>query len=102
MVYHEYGRIVRGIYYNEQKKYDSSMPMYSLFMERGNLIKEQPESIYFMDKFLQPTHLFVHSNMHDYPTTAKKENITDPKDWKQTVVTYEPFRIPVFIPHFLQ
>lgn len=55
-----------------------------------------------MDKFLQPTHLFVHSNMHDYPTTAKRENITDPKDWKQTVVTYEPFRIPVFIPHYLQ
>lgn len=28
--------------------------------------QEQPESVYFMDKFMQPTHLYLHSNPLDY------------------------------------
>ena len=66
----EKGRIVRWIYF-ELRKYDSGIYSYSLFNQRSPLIGiEQPESVYFMDKFIQPTHLYLHSNMHDYPETA--------------------------------
>jgi hypothetical protein len=34
-----------------------------------------------MDKFIQPTHLYMHSNPKDYPEVAKRKNITSNKDW---------------------
>jgi hypothetical protein len=49
---------------------------------------EQPESVYFMDKFMQPTHLYLHSNKLDYANASEKK----------TVVLYEAFRAPMFIP----
>ena len=98
----EKGRVVRWLYY-ELRKYDSGIYPYNLFFGRSPLLgNEQPESVYFMDKFLQPTHLYLHSNMYDYPETARKEGITSNKDWKQTVVTYEAFRMPGFAPKFIQ
>ena len=46
-----------------------------------------------MDKFMQPMHLYLHSNPLDYPETAKKrkaENATAyAEGWDQTVVVYE-------------
>jgi hypothetical protein len=71
-----------------------------LFMARSKLIgDEQPHSVYFIDKFIQPTHLYLHSNPLDYPETAKKDNSTG---WDQTVVTYEAFRMPKFSPKFIR
>ena len=55
-----------------------------------------------MDKFIQPTHLFLHSNPLDYPETAKQKGIKTNKDWEQTVVTYEAFRAPKFVPSHLR
>lgn len=55
-----------------------------------------------MDKFIQPTHLYMHSNPKDYPKTAARKNLTNSKNWDQTVVTYEAFRAPVFVPDFMQ
>jgi hypothetical protein len=55
-----------------------------------------------MDKFMQPMHLYLHSNPLDYPETAAKrkaENATAyAEGWDQTVVVYEPFRAPGFVP----
>ena len=34
--------------------------------------KEQPESVYFLDKFMQPTHMYVHSNPLDYGKSASE------------------------------
>ena len=51
------------------------MEVYNLFNGRSELIgKEQPHSVYFMDKFIQPTNLYLHSNPLDYPETAKARN----------------------------
>lgn len=98
----EKGRLVRWVYF-EQRKYDSASPTYNLFSGRSALIPaEQPHSIYYLDKFVQPTHLYSHSSIYDYPLTAKKENITSNKDWEHTVVVYEPFRTPMFAPKYIQ
>lgn len=51
-----------------------------------------------MDKFMQPTHLYLHSNPMDYPKTAAKRNQFSSSEWDQTIVTYEAFRAPMFIP----
>ena len=55
-----------------------------------------------MDKFIQPTHLYLHSNPLDYPETAKARNQHTSAEWDQTVVVYEAFRAPVFIPDYLK
>ena len=55
-----------------------------------------------MDKFMQPTHLYLHSNPSDYPKTAQKRNQKSNKEWDQTVVVYEAFRAPKFIPAHLR
>lgn len=69
-----------------------------MFARRSQVYGEdQPESVYFIDKFMQPTHLYLHSNPLDYPQTAKKRNQTS-KNWDQTIVLYEAFRAPMFIP----
>ena len=47
---------------------------------------------------MQPTHLYLHSNPVDYPKTAQKRNQVSSSQWDQTVVTYEAFRAPMFIP----
>jgi hypothetical protein len=96
----ERGRVVRWIFF-ETRKFDTGALSYNLFLERHSGIEEQPHSVYFLDKFIQPTHLYLHSNRHDYPKTAAKENITSSKHWKQTVVTYEALRQPRFAPGFL-
>ena len=97
----EKGRIVRWVYF-ELRKYDSASPSYNLFTGRSSIVEHtQPESVYYIDKFVQPTHLYLHSNMYDYPETAKKENITSHDQWEQTVVVYEPFRTPVFAPIYI-
>ena len=46
---------------------------------------------------MQPTHLYLHSNPLDYPETAKKRNQSF-SNWDQTIVLYETFRAPMFIP----
>ena len=46
--------------------------------------------------------MYFHSNPLDYPETAKKRNQTSNKDWDQTVVVYEAFRGPVFVPNFIK
>lgn len=97
----ERGRLIRWVYNNHYKQ-DSGLEQYNMFTQRSELIKEQPESVYFMDKFIQPTHLFLHSNPLDYPETAMKKGINSNKNWEQTVVTYEAFRAPKFIPSFLR
>jgi len=51
---------------------------------------------------MQPTHLYLHSNPSDYPKTAQARNQTSSADWDQTVVIYEAFRAPVFIPQHLK
>jgi len=38
----------------------------------------------------------------DYPETAKRRNQTSSADWDQTVVVYEAFRAPAFIPDYLR
>jgi len=69
-----------------------------LFSGRSELLgPDQPHSVYFMDKFMQPTHLYLHSNQLDYPHQP-----TGPQGWEQTVVTYEAFRVPKFAPQFIQ
>lgn len=97
----ERGRLIRWVYNNHYKQ-DSGLDSYNMFTGRSEIIKEQPESVYFMDKFIQPTHLFLHSNPLDFPETAKAKGITSNKDWEQTVVTYEAFRAPKFVPSFLR
>lgn len=98
----EKGRIVRWVYF-ELRGYDTGSPAYNLFLGRSELIEpEQPHSVYFLNKFVQPTHLYMHSNMWDYPETARKENITSNEDWEHTVVVYEPFRTPHFAPKYIK
>ena len=88
---------------NNRYKQDSGLEVYNLFEGRSEVIgDEQPHSVYFMDKFMQPTHLYLHSNPADYPETAKARNQTSSEEWDQTVVVYEAFRAPVFIPDFLR
>ena len=83
-------------------KYDSGLEFYNLFNSRSKLIgEEQPHSIFYMDKFSQPTHLYMHSNMNDYPVTRDRENITKSSDWDQTVVLYEALRTPKFAQRFV-
>lgn len=91
----ERGRLIRWIYNNHYKQ-DSGQDSYNMFTGRSEVINDQPESVYFMDKFIQPTHLFLHSNPLDYPETAKAKGIKSSKEWEQTVVTYEAFRAPKF------
>mmetsp|Transcript_38951 Transcript_38951/g.59218 ORF Transcript_38951/g.59218 Transcript_38951/m.59218 type:complete len:232 (-) Transcript_38951:454-1149(-) len=98
----EQGRLVRWIF-NNHYKYDSGLDAYNMFSGRSEKVsEEQPESVYFLDKFIQPTHLFMHSNPKDYPKTAEKKGITSNKDWDQTVVVYEAFRAPKFVPQHLR
>lgn len=60
------------------------MEIYNLFNGRSKLIPpEDPESIYFMDKFMQANHLYMHRE-------GGYENIP--------VVMYQAFRSPVFVP----
>jgi len=88
---------------NNRYKQDSGQEVYNLFNGRSELIgNEQPNSVYFMDKFMQPTHLYLHSNPLDYPESAAARNQHTNKDWDQTVVVYEAFRAPVFIPDYLK
>ena len=44
-----------------------------------------------MDKFMQPTHLYLHSNALDYGGKLGDSH-------QQTTVVYEAFRAPMFIP----
>ena len=37
----------------------------------------------------------------DYPKTAEKRNQTN-ENWDQTVVVYESFRVPIFVPDYLK
>jgi hypothetical protein len=77
----ERSRILRFVF-NQYYKYDSSLDSYNVFMGRSELIgPEQPESVFFMDKFIQPTHLYFHSHPLDYPETAKRRNQTSNKNW---------------------
>jgi len=102
VVKQERGRIIRWMMNNRYKQ-DSGLEVYNLFGGRSELIgEEQPHSVYFMDKFMQPTHLYLHSNPADYPKTAQARNQTSSADWDQTVVIYEAFRAPVFIPAHLR
>jgi hypothetical protein len=101
LIKQERGRMIRWMLNNKYKQ-DSGQEAYNLFSGRSDLIgPEQPESVYFMDKFMQPTHLYLHSNPLDYPETAKRRNQSH-ADWDQTVVVYEAFRAPVFIPDYLK
>jgi len=72
MFVQEQGRIVRLITNNHYKN-DSSLETYNMFLGRSELVgDEQPESVYFLDKFMQPTHLYLHSHPRDYPKTAAR------------------------------
>jgi hypothetical protein len=74
LIKQERGRLIRWIQNNRYKQ-DSGLEQYNVFSGRSEMIGvEQPESVYFMDKFMQPTHLYLHSNPMDYPETAKKRN----------------------------
>ena len=55
----------------------------------------------FIDKYINPTHLYMHSNMDDYPATRDRENITSNENWDQTVVIYEALRTPKFAQRFV-
>ena len=77
----ERGRLIRWIYNNHYKQ-DSGQDSYNMFSGRSEVINDQPESVYFMDKFIQPTHLFLHSNPLDYPETAKAKGIKSSKEWE--------------------
>jgi hypothetical protein len=77
----ERGRLIRWIYNNHYKQ-DSGQDSYNMFTGRSEVINDQPESVYFMDKFIQPTHLFLHSNPLDYPETAKAKGIKSSKEWE--------------------
>jgi len=98
----EQGRIIRFIL-NNNYKMDSGLDVYNMFSGRSMKVGgEQPESVYFMDKFLQPTHLYMHSNPMDYPKTAQKKGQLSNSEWDQTVVVYEAFRAPKFVPDFVK
>ena len=74
VVKQEKGRIIRWVL-NNRYKMDSGLETYNMFAGRSELIgDEQPHSVFFMDKFMQPTHLYLHSNPSDYPKTALERN----------------------------
>jgi hypothetical protein len=66
VVQQERGRVIRWTLNNHYKQ-DSGLEAYNMFSGRSEIYgKEQPESVYFMDKFMQPTHLYLHSSPLDY------------------------------------
>lgn len=66
VVKQERGRVIRGTLNNHYKQ-DSGQETYNMFSGRSELYgTEQPESVYFLDKFMQPTHMYLHSNSRDY------------------------------------
>ena len=66
VVQQERGRVIRWTLNNHYKQ-DSGQEAYNMFAARSEKYGlEQPESVYFMDKFMQPTHLYLHSNPLDY------------------------------------
>lgn len=91
VVQQERGRVIRWTLNNHYKQ-DSGLEAYNMFNGRSEIYgTEQPESVYFMDKFMQPTHLYLHSSPLDYGGQIGDK-------WDQTVVVYEAFRAPMFIP----
>lgn len=69
----------------QYQKYDSGIESYNMFHGRSELIPEQPESVFYIDKFMQPNHLYLHSDNKD-----------------KTVTLYEAFRGPRFVPRRLK
>jgi len=82
----ETNRMKKILFYQYQK-YDSAVEAYNLFHGRSELIPEHAHSIMFIDKFMQPNHLY----MHRYPG-----------DGPQTVVLYTAFRGPSFVPDIIK